>query len=184
MRTGEDESRFSFYRLQYEAVTASHLLNQTTPDSMANLCKWHRGTIQSLPMPWGCLQGPEPGAAFASLKEFTIGSKLSIQLLQTLRIDFFFFKKYFLHTYSIITSMNGCQQRGQYYFQILLAVRLPAPVSSIIPGLDYSIFGHLQTRNGFFKWKQDWECLTPEPFWLVFSGQCRRGFPAASHSAA
>lgn len=177
------DTQKSFYRLQCEAVTTSHLLNQTTHDSIANLCKWRRVMIQSLPNAVGMFpRPPEPGAAFGSFKEFIIGSKLSIQLLQTLRIDDFSKNTFYIHTALLLLWMDA-NKRGQYYFQILLAIRLPALVSSIISGLDYSIFGHLQTQNGFFKWKQDWECLTPEPFWLVVSGQCRRGFPSGSHSA-
>lgn len=87
------KSQFSFYRLQYEAVTTSHLLNQTTHNSIANLCKWCRVMIQSLPNAVGMSPRPlEPGAAFGSFKEFIIGSKFSIQLLQTFRIDDFFQK--------------------------------------------------------------------------------------------
>lgn len=151
---------------------------------MANLCKWRRGTVQSLPNAVGV--SPRPGAwcclCFFKRIYHWFQVKYSVAT-NTQNWRFFSKNTFYIHT-ALLLLWTDANKRGQYYFQILLAVRLPAPVSSIIPGLDYSIFGHLQTQNGFFKWKQDWEYLTPEPFWLVFSGQCRRGFPAGSHSAA
>lgn len=110
---------------------------------------------------------PERDAVFFFFffsRNLSFGSKLSIQLLQILRIDDFFSKKYFLHTTILLWWMEA-NKRGQYCFQILLAILLPVRVRAIISALDYFICSHLQTQTGFFTWK--WEGGSSGPLWSV-----------------
>lgn len=135
------------------------------------------GNVFKVPRAWCCL------FLFLLFKEFIIGSKLSIQLLQILRIDDFFFKKYFLHTIILLWWMkaNKC---GQYCFQILLAILLPVRVRAIISALDYFICSHLQTQTGFFTWKREGGssgCLWSAVEWAMWAGPLV--FPTQPHWA-
>lgn len=111
----------------------SHLLTQTIHDSNSNLYKWHRETIKCFPNVVGMsLKLPMHNTVcFLFFKEFIIGSKLRVKLLQILRTDDFL-KRYFLHTALLLRWANA-SKCGQYYFQTLLAVTLLVVVSPILP---------------------------------------------------